>query len=370
MKPVIKSHFFSSFFTLTALIVCLVCQIVPVHAYCELQTVVASFNLTSAYQITTMISFILLLGYMTIVKKRETLFIFLYSAVFVINIGYTFLSSSTSISEALLANKISYLGAVFLPMFMLLIIAEESRIKIPRWIISVLIFISVLVYFLASSPGHSTLYYQSVELIVSDTGAYLVKDYGPLHLVYYGYLLFYFTSMAIVILYAYYTKKNTSLKLVLHLLACVSCNILIWFLGQIYHFHFEFLSVSYIITEAYLLSLYNMMEDFYEKEQHLTEHSMITMLIDSPESQDAHSMFESDGSINIDEIIRIWPQVAQLTPREIEVFQLLIQNKKRKDIAEELCVSENTVKKHTSNIFSKLNISNRTEIIKTISKIK
>lgn len=341
----------------------------PVHATSQLKTSVVTFNLPIAYLITTMISFILLLGYISFVKKREILFVFLYSAVFLINVGYAFLAASSSVPEALLANKISYLGAVFLPLFMYLIISEESNIKLPRCVISCLIAVSTFIFFLVASPGYSDLYYKGVELVITDYGSYLIKDYGPLHLVYYIYLFAYFALMASTILYSYYSHKNKSLKLVLHLLACVTCNIFVWYLGQVFHFQFEFLSVSYIVTEAYLLSLYNMMEEFHEKEQNLIEPSMVTMIIDSKDHEE-DDLYENTPLLTLDEIIKYWPQVSQLTPRELEVFQLLIQNKKRKDIAELLCVSENTVKKHTSNIFAKLNISNRTEIIKTISKIK
>ena len=358
------------YITLFAIIACFIFKILPVHAYHPVQSTDATFNLPVAYMITTMISFVLLLGYLAFVKKREIIFIFLYSAVFIINIGYAFLAASSTLPEALLANKISYLGAVFLPLIMFMIITMESRIKLPRFIILGMILISTFVFFLAASPGYSTVYYKSAELVISPSGSYLIKDYGPMHIVYYAYLFLYFLSMIVAILYSYYVKKNKSLKLVLHLLTCVSCNILIWYLGQVFHFRFEFLSVSYIVTETYLLSIYNMIEDFHDIEYSATEHSMVTMVVDSKEDHKLSSMYDSDSTLNIDEIIHYWPQVAQLTPREIEVFKLLIQNKKRKDIADELCVSENTVKKHTSNIFSKLNISNRTEIIKIISEIR
>ena len=80
------------------------------------------FNLKIAYTITTIISFALLVGYCGLVKNRKLVFVLLFTAVFIVNIGYVFLASSSVVSEALLANRISYLGAVFLPLFMLLII--------------------------------------------------------------------------------------------------------------------------------------------------------------------------------------------------------------------------------------------------------
>ena len=64
----------------------------------------------------------------------------------------------------------------------------------------------------------------------------------------------------------------------------------------------------------------------------------------------------------IDVIFESWDDVRWLSQREKEVLRLIMQNKKRKDIADELFVTESTIKKHTSSIFKKLNINNRSEL--------
>ena len=52
-----------------------------------------------------------------------------------------------------------------------------------------------------------------------------------------------------------------------------------------------------------------------------------------------------------------------LSPRESEVFQLIIDGRSNTEIAENLFISENTVKFHTKNILKKTNCSNRTGLI-------
>ncbi|WP_199313880.1 response regulator transcription factor [Leptolyngbya sp. FACHB-671] len=54
---------------------------------------------------------------------------------------------------------------------------------------------------------------------------------------------------------------------------------------------------------------------------------------------------------------------APLTPREVEVLQLLATGLGNKAIARQLNISEHTVKFHISSIFSKLNASSRTEAV-------
>lgn len=51
----------------------------------------------------------------------------------------------------------------------------------------------------------------------------------------------------------------------------------------------------------------------------------------------------------------------QLTPREIEVLQLLAHGLANKEIARELSIGEKTVKTHVSNILSKLGVLSRTQ---------
>ncbi len=50
----------------------------------------------------------------------------------------------------------------------------------------------------------------------------------------------------------------------------------------------------------------------------------------------------------------------RLTPRELEVLQLVAQGKTNKEAAAELFVSNRTVERHLNNIFNKLNVSTRT----------
>lgn len=50
-----------------------------------------------------------------------------------------------------------------------------------------------------------------------------------------------------------------------------------------------------------------------------------------------------------------------LTSREIEVLELIAEGMINKEIARQLYISEKTVKNHVSNIFRKLNVSDRTQ---------
>ena len=52
-----------------------------------------------------------------------------------------------------------------------------------------------------------------------------------------------------------------------------------------------------------------------------------------------------------------------VTPRELEILQLIASGMSTREIAAALFVSENTVKTHSSRLFDKLNVSRRTKAV-------
>ncbi len=58
-----------------------------------------------------------------------------------------------------------------------------------------------------------------------------------------------------------------------------------------------------------------------------------------------------------------------LTKREYQVFSLLILNKSTKDIAEELNISEKTIRNHISNVMQKLGVKGRTQAVIELIKL-
>ncbi len=60
--------------------------------------------------------------------------------------------------------------------------------------------------------------------------------------------------------------------------------------------------------------------------------------------------------------------IEQLTPKEREVIMLFIDSKTSKEVAEILMVSENTVRTHLKSIYSKLNISKKSELIEKFDR--
>ena len=55
------------------------------------------------------------------------------------------------------------------------------------------------------------------------------------------------------------------------------------------------------------------------------------------------------------------PEFEELTPRELEVLQLIAAGKSNREIAQALCISVRTVKNHVNSILKQLNLRDRTQ---------
>lgn len=290
-------------------------------------------SLPLIYGVVAFLSLLLLLGYGLFYRRKEPWFLVLFASVVVTNFGYFVLSVSGTLGEAMLANRIAYLGSVCLPLCMLMIILNLCDLQPHKLITGMLIGISALVFLLAASGGYLQLYYKEVSMEIVDGAAKLHKVYGPLHSVYFIYLFAYLAAMVGVIIYAA-VKKQGRLRGFAPIVCTVALlNMSVWFVEQQINWDFEFLSVSYIASELLLLLLHNI----------LPEREMQTKDVSDP--------------------YLVCPQLAELTKREMDVLKLILENKKRKEIAEELFVTENTVKKHTAHIYEKLEVCDRSELL-------
>lgn len=59
-----------------------------------------------------------------------------------------------------------------------------------------------------------------------------------------------------------------------------------------------------------------------------------------------------------------------LTPREKEIFNLLIENNTTKEISDKLNISEKTVRNHISNVMQKLGVKGRAAAVIELLKLQ
>ena len=324
-------------------------------------------SLVGVYIATAVISFGLLLGYFLVIKKRELWFVLLFSCVFIVNVGYLCLAVSDTLEAALMANRVSYLGSVFLPMAMLMIIAKAIKLKFNKALPYLLFVVGVLVFLVAASPGYLDLYYKEVSLQVINGVSVLNKVYGPWHLTYYIYLFAYFAAMVGIIIKTSVKKLVASSSQGIVLTLAVMVNIGVWFLEQFVDFGFELLSFSYIISELFLLGLNFLMQDEAKKNLLLNVNTELNSVESNSEVKET---VVAENNEDAEKIELFQKGIPTLTVTEKMIFDLYLEGNGTKDVLAKMNIKENTLKYHNKNIYGKLGVSSRKQLLEIANKIK
>ena len=320
--------------------------------------------MTTLYGIIFAVSLLMIAVYFFIDRKRDIWLLLLFVCVAVCDLGYFLLSVANNLEFALWANRIAYLGSIFLPFSILMMIMNLSRFAYPKCLPGILIGNNMIMFFIASSGGWLPIYYKNVTFEIINGVGTLVKEYGPLHNIYKVFLFAYFSAMIAIIIYTAVKKTVVSVKHSVFLAFVVIGNIALWLIENSISAGFEFMSISYIITEGLILFLYGILQDYGLADTQGISAESVAIQPETAQTVTDEQManiryFEKN---QIDAIFESWDDIRSLSQREKEVLRLIMQNKKRKDIADELFVTESTIKKHTSSIFKKLNINNRSEL--------
>lgn len=305
------------------------------------------------YLVSLILSFGLLIAYAVLVKNKEFWMTMLFCCVPAVNLGYLLLSLSKTVAFAIFSNDVAYLGSVFLCMCMFLTILRLCGFLITRRCVTVCLSLAVLMLAIVVSSPMLPLYYKSVSIETVQGAAKLVKEYGVLHPLYLVYLLGYFSAMIGAIVLSVKKKKIGRRKHAGLIAGIVCINIAVWLFEKFASQDFEFLSVSYIVSEFLLLLVYWMMQDYV----HMSDLSSA--------SAERAPVIVVDSMVRaekLEAILASLPAEVSLSARQIEILEKILEYKSRKEIALELHLSENTVKTHTGMLYKALGVSGREEI--------
>jgi len=315
--------------------------------------------LSIVYGVVALLSVLLLITYFLFDKKKNRRFLALFCCVAASNLGYFLLSICNSLAVAKVANAISYFGGAFSMLVMLLIIYDVCQMRKRKWLTWSLIGISVAFFVLAASGDWLGLYYRSVSLEIVNGTTHLAKEYGPLHCLYALYLAGYVVVMLLCIAYAYKTKRLSSPKYTTFLLLTVLMNVGVWLVEQAINEEFEFLSVSYMVTEVMLLLIYNMLCDYgiIHPETGVLSVQMLTQL---------NTRQVDPGALpsGMEDMFRNFSEKAKtLSSAERRILNYYIDGHDIAEIPDLAFISIHTVKKHNRSIYQKLEIASRDELM-------
>ena len=227
--------------------------------------------ITNAYIVAFCISALLSIFYVFVWKKHyNTSITVQYILIPVILIGYIFYSKATDFNTAKIANCLKYIGGCYLIFFSTLTIFNLCDIKINKWIRIFSFLINSFFYGCVLTIGYQSFFYQEFSIQNSLGGVRVLKQYGPVHTVFYGVVIFYFLISITAIVYSYIKKKQVSDYILSMLFLPEILAVIGYFSNAFIRSEFELLPFAFVLAQFFNLliikrmSLYNISENVVE----------------------------------------------------------------------------------------------------------
>ena len=145
------------------------------------------------------------------------------------------------------------------------------------------------------------------------------------------------------------------------MLAIVFGNVGLWCIQKIIPWNFELLSGIYLISALAFFCLWLMLQDYVHK-------SELPTYTPAEKKELAVQITTMTMEAKLAKVLHFVKEDSPLSIREREILEMVIAGKKRKEIADTMHLSENTVKTHLKHIYEKLNVSSRQELLVKLLK--
>lgn len=306
-------------------------------------------------------------------QKKDLWLRLFFIAVFICDLGYFLVSVSRTLSMALTVHQVVFFGNVFLPLTLMMKIMHMCGAKYPKAMPSALVILGLVMVAGAFGPGEFGLYYTCVSIERIDGVTRLIREFSPWFAGYALYYAGYTVVMLAIVFRAARAKRLADPNHAGFLVCVVMINLVVWIVQKIVPGEFEILTVTYLLSELFILFMHKAAQD-YEKAaapepvpapaeplpEKVPEPEPAPEVKAGPESwsQEEELLFSAEW---IDSVLA-HEELSALTDREKTVLRHILSNKKRREIAEMMVVTESTIKKHISQIYKKLGVKGRIEL--------
>ncbi len=210
-------------------------------------------------------------------KHFDVNFTVIFILVPIASLGYLMQSAAKSAEAMVSAIQVCYIGGCFLELFIVLCIFNLCRIKIKRWLRTLMFFICTVVFVSTLTIGYTDYFYKSMTFdMIGDTPV-MVKEYGFMHTAFYVVTAIIFFSGIIAIIYSYLKKKQVPrMVLLLLIIPDVICVV-----GYLFRKNMiagiDPVPAGYVIAQimflllAYRMSLYNVSDTVIDSMIHETK---------------------------------------------------------------------------------------------------
>ena len=167
------------------------------------------------YDIMLAASIVFMITYVCMWHKHFDVHITLvFALVPIANLGYWLQNRAVTLEEALFSAKLTYIGGCYLLPIMMFSVFSLCDIRLHKALRAAILSVSSAVYLAVLTIGKTPLLYKSVSFErIGDAGV-LVKEYGPMHNVFYAMIIVCFALSVGAMTYSYIRKKQVSRKLI------------------------------------------------------------------------------------------------------------------------------------------------------------
>ena len=203
------------------------------------------------------------------------------------------LQTATSFSEAILANKIEYIGSTFSALFFLLFIREYLDVKVPRFIAYICILVNVAVLLSVLNLESNTYFYSYVNYIETDGVIVLQKGHGLLYFAF-AVITIFLDAFCIGLICSYYANQKKLLSA-----ECIALNLgivlpVLMYVLYLFDIGGDLVSYGYFVSDTILVvmvsnkrifdvlhssreSIYNNLKDGFlllDQSEHVRDHNL------------------------------------------------------------------------------------------------
>lgn len=202
------------------------------------------------------ITWILTAAYFLKWKNSYSIYITLsFIAVAIMNFGYWQLSMAKSVREAIISQCCAYSGGSFVAMLLLFSIFDICKLHIKKIYRFAFFILCLVIYASSLTIGHFPIFYKSVTLAEHAGATVIIKEYGPMHTVYYLSVGIYFLAAIVALLYAIKNKSEISKKNAFLFLICFFVGIVSFAVGRFLGTVDLFTAFANMILFTYILFL-------------------------------------------------------------------------------------------------------------------
>ena len=177
----------------------------------------------------------------------------LFFCVFISCLGHLLLALSTNLDQAILSNKMIYVGSMFLPLFTFDASISICKIRLPRWCYDLLAIIVFAVFVMSQTVGFNGLYYKTIEFTTTYGVGNFIAEYGIGHDIFNCLMVGFVLINLSLIVYAFIKRRNVSFNSLIALSSMEVVSILSFFVSRFVESDTMVMPAVYVFDQCALL---------------------------------------------------------------------------------------------------------------------